>query len=313
MRSKIIFNSWSKIKPRSATHERILENIQNRVQDNQRPARSSNWKAFTPVAACIFMVLALAVTVPLFVRNYGGDPSHIFIPREMHDVESDILYNSDAENGAQGYTHLSDGDAPPTGTQTPIEGAPPLVLPDISEHDSNHPTQPVTPPAPSENLTFEQSITDPDFGKFIPTNVPPEFTFDHAWRFYAQDINSLTAFWQANAYSIRWQISTPTDNDLEHIVSITDREKFDLSLYTIPWADSVPRELMQYVMNPVFLADELSLEIIHARAIQGQDRSRNGSTNWQINFSVLFDGAVVSLNTNGVSPEYVWEMILSLK
>jgi len=265
MRNKKIYDSWSKIKPSKFTNERILANIHSQAHNGQtKSVKKPYWRTFGPAAACMFMVLALGITIPFFIRNYGGDMPHINIP------------------------HVPDAG--------------------ISQ-----PTQPVTPINPANELSFEQAVSDPYFGKFIPESVPSGFIFDHAWRFDYEDGDTLIAFWQGERNTnIRWQISTPTDHDRERIVSAYDREKFDLSLYAIPWAESVPSELIQYVMNPVFLAEELSLEIVTTRVVQGRARNPGDAPSWQINFSVLFDNVVVNLDTTGVSPEQVWEMFLNL-
>ena len=269
-----IFDSWNKIKPSDATHERIINNISYQLYYGKKNVKKTpTWRVFVPVAACLFMVLSLALTIPYFLHNSGGDTGHIVIP---HVPDDDVLI-------------------------TPLPGAPPL---DIS--------QPITPLNPADILTFEQAITDPYFGMFIPDYIPQGFDFEYAWRFGEHDGNSLTAFWQAEMlHNISWHITMLDDHNRSLIVSVNDREKFDLSLYPIPWAASVPRELVQYVMNPVFLAEELSLDVVQARTIQGRGRNP-GDSNWQINFSVLIDDIVIRLDTYGVSPEQVWEMFLPL-
>ena len=163
---------------------------------------------------------------------------------------------------------------------------------------------PVIPEMRNEEMTLVEAQNDPDFGAFLPANVPAEFRFDHAWRSMNQDFNGLLAFWDSGMDYIRWQIAEPTGHDLARIVSVNDREKFDLSLYPIPWMDSVPQELFEYVMNPVFLADELTLEAVQAREMAD---GRGGGS--RINFSVLYGDVVINIDVGGLSPEQVWEML----
>jgi len=300
VRNKKLYDSWNKIKPNGAAHERIIANIQYQAHYGKvRETKKSYWRSLTPVAACVFMVLALGITVPFFIRNNEGEVPHINIPHVPRG-EGNNGYN-DAHPPV-----LSEPLQPGIGTP-PLHGAPPLS-------DAGDQSRPVSPLNPATVLSLEEALSDPCFGRFIPGNAPPEFDFDQAWRFDYPNGDSLIAFWQSQSgrNSIRWQVSTPTDHDHQRIVSADDRERYDLSLYTIPWMDSVPRELMQYVMNPVFLAEELTLEIVKARAVQGRARSPGDASSLEINFSVLFDSAVVSLNISGASPEQVWEMILLL-
>ena len=171
---------------------------------------------------------------------------------------------------------------------------------------------PVIPELRNEQLTLREAHSDPDFGAFIPENIPPQFGFESAQRFVNQDTNGLFALWSAGLNTLHWSVSKSTDYDLERIVSTNEHEKYDMSLYSIPLADSVPRELIQYVNDPVFLSDELTLDIVQARVLMGDNGRRGGDSGLRINFSVLYDEVVISLNANGVSPEQIWDMLAEL-
>jgi len=165
---------------------------------------------------------------------------------------------------------------------------------------------PVIPELRDERLTLDEARAYPGFGTFFPENAPRGFTFDYARRMLNQNFDGILAFWDSGMDSIRWQVSRPEAHDLAHVVSIYQREKFDLSLYSIPFADSVPQEFSQFVMNPVFLAEELTLDAMQARQLYSRGRS-------QMNFSILFDDVVVSISVTGMQPEQVWEMFLDIK
>ena len=177
---------------------------------------------------------------------------------------------------------------------------------------------PVIPELRDEALTLEAAHMDPDFGAFIPKSIPPGLGFESARRFINQSTNSLSVLWHAampNFDSISWRVSIPTEDDHARIVSVDEPEKFDLSLYPIPWMDSVPWELMQYVSNPVFLANELNLDVVRARLMEGRPQAPGApaETYGRINFYVLFDDIIIGVDANGVSPEDVWEMFLGLQ
>ena len=291
MKNKKIYESWDKIKPSKATHERIITSIRYRAHYGQTgKAKKPYFRSLMPVAACLVMVLALGITIPYFIRSHGGE------------VPINITHN--------GYNNLPGTDGQtmpgiPPGTDGPILSGP-LAPP------TGDPGRPLTNLNPADIITLEEAMLDPYFGRFISQNVPEGFVFDEAWRFNYPDGDSLIVFWRAAGMmdNIRWQISAPSEHD--HIVSVYDREKFDLSLYTIPWAASVPEELFQYVMNPVFLAEELTLEIVKTRVVQGRGMTPGSAPSIQINFGILFDDAVVSIDASGLSPEQVWEMFVSL-
>ncbi|MCL2571658.1 MAG: hypothetical protein FWE11_04575 [Defluviitaleaceae bacterium] len=152
-------------------------------------------------------------------------------------------------------------------------------------------------------LTLEDVMSDPDFGAFLPTNIPSGLQFGAGTRIISQHSNMLIIDWhQAWRSTVTWSVSAATDFHHERIVSIYEREKFDLSLYPIPWFETVPDALIQYVSNPVFLPHELSLEIIEARVLLSRSEYR-------INFSVILDDIVIEIGSSGLTPEEVFYMI----
>jgi len=167
---------------------------------------------------------------------------------------------------------------------------------------------PVIPELRNNQLTLQEAKQDPVFGSFLPANVPPYLSFDYARRVISQDFNGIFAFWYIPLRSefIRWQVGNATSHDIANVVSINEREKFDLSLYTIPFAESVPTELSQFVMNPVFLAHELTHDAIQSRALDSR-----GSI--QMNFGILFGDVVVYISVTDISPDEVWELIIDIK
>ncbi|MDR0272933.1 MAG: hypothetical protein LBI27_06415 [Clostridiales bacterium] len=168
---------------------------------------------------------------------------------------------------------------------------------------------PVIPELRDESLTLSEARSDPDFGMYLPENVPSRFGFESARRFINQDTDNLSVYWSIRFdYDyIDWRVSKATDYDLERIASPDERVKYDMELYPIPWADSVPTELRDYVLNPVFRAEDLTLDIIQARAYW-VDTDRSDTPGWRMRFSVLYGDAVVEVNVKGASPEQVWEM-----
>ena len=169
---------------------------------------------------------------------------------------------------------------------------------------------PVIPELRNETLTLEEARNDPGFGALMPQNIPDRFNFDSARRVVDQSTNGLFANWSAYPAfdNIFWSISKVTAHDRERIVSSDEREKFDLSLYPIPWAFSVPEELREFVMNPVFIAEELTLDAIQARALS--DERRGGLQ--IVNFGVLHGDVIINISADGLSPKQVWEMLAEL-
>ncbi|MCL2200571.1 MAG: hypothetical protein FWB75_01285, partial [Oscillospiraceae bacterium] len=169
---------------------------------------------------------------------------------------------------------------------------------------------PIIPHLREERLPLNEARNDPDFGAFLPASIPGGFVFEHARRSLNQNTDSLTAFWNGahpSFDSIRWVVKTPQSEDLARVVSVNDRYKYDVSLYPVPWADSVPIEIHYYFQSPVFLAEEFTSDIISARTrwTDGDE----GIPGWHTSqFGVLFDGILVVVSMRGLSPEQIWEM-----
>ena len=175
---------------------------------------------------------------------------------------------------------------------------------------------PNIPELRNEQLTIDQARQDPDFGAFLPVSVLDGFVFGSASRFLDTRVNLLLAHFIHDVpgqfrHTIRWMIATPTEHDLRHVVSVNDRQKFDVSLYPIPWMDSVPREYFSYFQSPVFLANEISIETVQARTRWIDANQRMGdAAEWQTDqFAVLFENVIVQISANGLSAEQMWEMI----
>ena len=62
--------------------------------------------------------------------------------------------------------------------------------------------------------------------------------------------------------------------------------------------------------DPVFKAEELTLEAVYRRSYKVQDA---GDTDgWRMNFSVLYGDILVSVNAKGVDPEWVYQHLIDL-
>jgi hypothetical protein len=166
---------------------------------------------------------------------------------------------------------------------------------------------PVIPELRDEKMTLEKAGKDPDFGAWLPKAVPSGFAFESAHRFINQDLNMLSAYWNSGLDYIDWRIQKPTEGDLARIVKVSETEKYNMDLYPVPWADSIPDELWDIVQTPVFRADELTLDVVRLRAYSIKDAGDTSGPRMQ--FGVLFGDVLVSINSKGVSPEKVFEML----
>ena len=158
--------------------------------------------------------------------------------------------------------------------------------------------------------SLKDARAEPDFGRYMPSELPAGFEESAIRRFQFQNANYLSAMWSGGLNSLSWVVRSCTDEDANRLTAVHEFENYDLSLYPIPRAESVPDELYEIVNDPVFKAEELTLEAVYRRSYKVQDA---GDTDgWRMNFSVLYGDILVSVNAKGVDPEWVYRHLMEL-
>ena len=164
-------------------------------------------------------------------------------------------------------------------------------------------------------LTFEQALGDADFGAYVSEKAPSRFSFTSAEKSVGISGDSLSVIWTDTGdnsdASIAWIISRSDAEELDKIVYAHEREKYDTSLYLPPWDESVPEKLREYFLNPVFLSEELTPDLLQARFCEA-DSDQRGETGTQMNFSVLFGDVLVVVSAKDAQPEQLYEMLAAL-
>ena len=161
-------------------------------------------------------------------------------------------------------------------------------------------------------LTQEEALDDPDFGAYMLNTTPAGFAEESIRRYKDQNFDNLSGLWTRGYYdSLSWKVSYFSEDDAARLTGVEDTENYDLSLYPIPRADSVPEELRAIVDNPIFDADELTLDAVYARSYQINDA---GDTDgWRMDFSVKYGNILVRVNAKGVAPEWVYDQLIRLR
>lgn len=162
-----------------------------------------------------------------------------------------------------------------------------------------------------EELSQEEARADVDFGAYWPENLPEGFGEGSIRRYRDQNEDYLSGLWTRGHDEFSWQVCYFEEEDEARCTSSADRENYDLALYPIPRAESVPEELWEIVDNPIFELEELTLDVVYARAYQVEDGG--DSEGWRMNFSVRCGDMVVEIRTKGVSPEWVYERLMELQ
>lgn len=170
------------------------------------------------------------------------------------------------------------------------------------------PNQP--PVMRDDNLTLEEARADETFGAFIPERFPDGYALNGVNRFVNQKDDYLSVSLSKGMDDFTWRVSRLGDEDKRRITSAADTQNYDLSLYTIPRADSVPEALWKIVDRPIFYIEELTLEVVKARSYRISEAG--GSDGWRMSFGVLYDDVLVELTTKGITPEVVFGLITEI-
>lgn len=161
-----------------------------------------------------------------------------------------------------------------------------------------------------QKLTLAQAQEDGTFGAYMLSSVPTGFTAESICRYKDQNSDYLSGLWCKGYDDLRWKVSYYSEADAAHLTSVADTQNYDLALYPIPRAESVPAELREIVDNPIFEAKELTLETVYARAYQLNDAGDSGG--WRMDFTVKYGDILVEIHTQGISPEWVYEQLKKL-
>lgn len=158
-----------------------------------------------------------------------------------------------------------------------------------------------------QTLTLAQGLADPDFGAYLLSAPPAGFAEESIRRYMDQSSDYLSGLWTKGYHELRWKVSRFDAEAEMRLTHIGDTENYDLSLYPIPRAESVPTQLQEIVDNPVFYAEELTEDVVMARAYQ---LAENGEAPaWHTVFSVKFDDIVVEVRAKGVDPQWIWQQL----
>lgn len=160
----------------------------------------------------------------------------------------------------------------------------------------------------SESITLEEARAE-DLGAYLP-QTPAGFGFESAWRELGQNRDWLRVSWRRwmdnCTVFVRRQPEAPECMDPEQ------KERYDINLYSIPWAESVPDEIMfGGFQNPVFRAEDLTEEIVAARA-RWEDQDAGDTDGWRYSqFGVWYGqaGILVEYHPRGIDPADLYALI----
>ena len=162
-----------------------------------------------------------------------------------------------------------------------------------------------------EYKSLSEARENAEYGAYLPSQAPSgyvQYSITHTW---GEGDDSLSGLWTKGMRELRWSISSLTEAAQKRITSIEDTVNYDMGLYSIPLAESVPKELWGIVNDPIFRAEEITLDAVWKRAYQVQDTG--DVSGYRMQFSVLYGDVVVEINSKGVDPEWVYEELAQIQ
>lgn len=164
-----------------------------------------------------------------------------------------------------------------------------------------------------EVITEAEARATEELGDYIPTVIPAGYVFESARRM--NDLQTgepmdIMLCWTAGMDSISIYI-TRVDAKSVTTVDISKPETYDVHLYEIPYAETVPEAYRSSFNDPVFAEDDFSMEIVESRL---QVVSDQGDTDTpRGNFAVLYgNGILVEFSGRG-EVESIYEMMKSIQ
>ncbi|MBQ7015239.1 MAG: hypothetical protein IJN12_03855 [Clostridia bacterium] len=162
----------------------------------------------------------------------------------------------------------------------------------------------------NESLTLSEAYNDADFGLYMPKELPDGFAEESVRRYKNYQLNYLSGLWTEGYSQISWRVSYLSAEDESRFTTVEAVENYDLSLYPIPMAESVPEELREIVNDPIFNIEDLTLDVVYARSRNMEDE--NDVSGYRTSFDVRIGDVVIRISTKGVSPEWIYNSLKEL-
>ena len=165
------------------------------------------------------------------------------------------------------------------------------------------------PPDDRVELSEEEAYAAEVLGAYIPSNIPKGYTWESARASVnakTGDYESIFLCWTKGMDSIMITVSKA---DVENLVvtDIAHKEVYDVSLYDVPYAETVPEEYRVCFDNPIFMQKDISLDLVQSRMKVVADAGDTGTPRG--NFSIIYpEGILLDFNGDGTAEE-IWEML----
>lgn len=164
-----------------------------------------------------------------------------------------------------------------------------------------------------EVITEVEARATAELGDYIPTVIPAGYVFESARRMDDPETNEsmdIMLCWTKGMDSISIYIAK-VDVESVTTVDISKPETYDVHLYGIPYAETVPEAYRSSFNDPIFAEDDFSMEIVESRlkivSDQGDTDTPRG------NFAVLYENGILVEFSGRGDVESIYEMMKSIQ
>lgn len=156
----------------------------------------------------------------------------------------------------------------------------------------------------ADALNWEEARGDAAYGKYVDIQVPEGYFYTSGTR----SASGLHVIWNKGMEEISVSCRQADESVSDWLVDVDCPEEYDLSLYPIPWCDSVPEELYSKVMYATFVPEQITPEIVAARTYQVQEAG--DASGYRTQIGILYsDNVLVEIISKGPSPEEIYALI----
>lgn len=153
-------------------------------------------------------------------------------------------------------------------------------------------------------LNWEAARTDEVYGRYVDVQIPEGYVFDGGIR----STSLMRVTFSGGGEEVSVTCRQADEGVSDWLADVEKPKEYDLGLYSIPWGESVPQELMTRVLNATFRPEQITLEIVEARTWQAQEEGEVAGSRTQI--GILYsDNVLVEITGKGPSAEEIYAMI----
>ena len=161
-----------------------------------------------------------------------------------------------------------------------------------------------------EYASLEAARQETAFAPWLPEETPAGYGEFYGRMTYQEGLeHTLYLRWSRGYDDVTMMIYLPQGKTVwGNVVDVDKPETYDVRLYPVPRADSVPEAYRETVDHPVFRAEDMSRELVAARAYTVEDAGDTDGV--RMSFSVLHpDNTLVQYSTKGLSVEGMWALV----